>query len=123
MGFAANDSTNSIAFYHNIFGSWVLNLPSDGSASGGSGGSSNESDDEDSSDEEEDAENEDDSDETETDRRRLIKLNACSTQTTGGYTATTDESVNSSIMIGLSQGLLILSAALFWKRITPSLIH
>ena len=56
-----------------------------------------------------------DENENETDRRRLIKLNACTAQTTGGYIATADESVNSSIVFGLSSGVLLLSAALFWK--------
>ena len=38
MGYATNDQTNSLSTIHNLNGSWTLNLPSNGSSSGGSGG-------------------------------------------------------------------------------------
>ncbi len=67
MGFGANENTNSIGSKHNIFGSWVLNLPSDGTISGGSGGSGNSDDDGD----------DDSGDDLSDDRRRLMNLRAC----------------------------------------------
>ena len=71
MGFGANDNTNSLSSKHKIFGSWVLNLPSDGTASGGSGGSG-------SSDDDDDGDDDDDSgDDLSDDRRRLMSLRAC----------------------------------------------
>ena len=69
MGYAANDSKNSLSYQHTIFGSWILNLPSDGTASGGTGGSSGDSSDDDEDDDEDDDSEDDDLDDDGNDTR------------------------------------------------------
>ena len=103
MGYAANDNSNSLGNQHTQFGSWILNLPSDGTASGGSGGTSGGggSDDDDDTD--------DDTDDGSDVRRQLMRLRACPG---GGGSGTAEtESENSSWKLTLNSCLILLFAA------------
>ena len=100
MGYAANDSTNSINNQHTIYGSWILNLPSDGSASGGSGGTSGGGGSED------DNGGDDGTDE----RRQMMSLQACPGG--DGTGTTSNETETSAWQLTLNSCLIILFAAL-----------
>ncbi len=118
MGFGANDQTNSLSFQHNRYGSWVLNLPSDGNASGESGvtdesDSDGDSDSDDESNSDDDGDSDSDEDEND-DRMRLTRLRACaSTSAYSVNAAIEDESVNSARELTLNFSVLVLAAAIF----------